>query len=144
MRKTAAVKAKITHIKKYIDSLQESVDLHCVNVRLQVSEKVWEEYNAAQDQLEYDDDDDDDETQQYEPDREAFTETYYEMRARIDRIISDDRRARDVSSADSRAPGAPHDNSNFLASTIKMPTNEIPKFGGRVTEFIFMTLSTVW
>jgi len=50
---------------------------------------VWEEYNAAQDQLEYNDDDDDDETQQYELDRDAFTETYYELRARIDRISDD-------------------------------------------------------
>ena len=99
----------MTHIKKYIDSLQKSVGLHRVNVRLNVLEKVWEEYNDAQDQLEYNDDDDDDETQQYEFDRDAFRETYYELSARIDRIISDDRRARSVSSADSRASGAPHE-----------------------------------
>ena len=63
--------------------------MHRVNVRLHILEKVWEEYNAAQDQLEYNDDDDDDETQQYELDRDAFTETYYELRARIDRISDD-------------------------------------------------------
>ena len=60
---------------------------------------MWEEYNAVQDQLEYNDDD---ETQQHELDREAVTETYCELRARIDRIISEDRRARDVSSAESK------------------------------------------
>jgi hypothetical protein len=49
----------------------------------------------VQDQLEYDDDDDDG-TQQNELDREAFTETYCELRARIDRIISEDRRAGNV------------------------------------------------
>ena len=135
MRKIAAVKAKMTHIKKYVDSLQESVDLHRVNVRLQVLEKVWEECNAVQDQLEYSDDDD--ETQQHELYREAFTEAYCEVRARIDRITSDDRRSRDVSSA------ASHENSNFLAPKIKLPTIEIPKFGGQITEFIFMTLPTV-
>jgi hypothetical protein len=60
--------------------------MHDVNVRLQLLEKVCEEYNAVQDQLE-----DDDETQQHELDREAVTETYCELRARIDRIISEDR-----------------------------------------------------
>jgi len=76
------------HIKKYIDSLPDTLDMHDVNVRLHLLEKVWEEYNAVQDQLEYIDDD---ETQQHELDREAFTETYCELRARVDRIISEDR-----------------------------------------------------
>jgi len=49
VRKTAVAKVKVTHIKKYINSMQESVDLHHVNVRLQVLENVWEEYNAVQD-----------------------------------------------------------------------------------------------
>jgi len=83
----------MTHIKKYVDSLPETVDVHDVNVRQQLLEKMWEEYNAVQDQLEYNDDD---ETQQHELDREAVTETYCELRARIDRIISKDRQARDV------------------------------------------------
>jgi len=45
--------------------------MHDVNVRLQLVEKAWEEYNAVQDQLEYNDG----ERQQHELDREAFTET---------------------------------------------------------------------
>jgi hypothetical protein len=94
VRKLAAVKARMTHIKKYIDSLPDTVDMHDVIVRLQLLEKVWEEYNAVQDQLEYNDDD---ETQQHELDREAAIEIFCELRARIDRIISEDRRARDVS-----------------------------------------------
>ena len=61
----------MTHIRKYIDSLPDIVDMHDVNVRLQLLEKAWEEYNAVKDQLEYNDD----ETQQHEQDREAFTET---------------------------------------------------------------------
>jgi len=85
------------HIKKYIHSLPDTVDVHVVNVRLQLLEKVWEEYNAVQDQLEYNDDD---EAQQHELDREAFTETYCELRARVDRIISEERQARDVSPAE--------------------------------------------
>ena len=56
VRKWAAVKARMTHIKKYIHSLPDTVDVHDVNVRLQLLEKVWEEYNAVQDQLECDDD----------------------------------------------------------------------------------------
>ena len=84
------------HIKKYIDSLPDTVDMYDVNVKLQLSEKVWEEYNAVQDQLEYNDDD---ETQQHELDREAFTETSCELKTRIDRKISEDRQARDVGSA---------------------------------------------
>jgi len=83
----------MTHIKKYIDSLPDTVDVHDVNVRLQLLEKVWEEYTDVQDQLEYNDDD---ETQQHELDREAFTETYCELRARVDRIISEDRRAKET------------------------------------------------
>ena len=62
---------------------------------------MWKEYNGVQDQLEYNDDDDDDETQQLELDREAFTETYCGLRARIDRVISEYRRAKDVGSAES-------------------------------------------
>ena len=94
-------------------------------------EKAWEEYNAVQDQLLYNDG----ETQHHEPDREAFTETYCELRARIDRIISEDRRARDVSSAESQKPGAMYENCICLAPKIKLPAIEIPKFGSRTTEF---------
>jgi DNA repair ATPase RecN len=68
VRKRAAVNARMTHIKKYIDSLQDTVDMHDVNVRLQLLEKVWKEYNTVQDQLEYNDDD---ETQQHELDRKV-------------------------------------------------------------------------
>jgi hypothetical protein len=81
-----------------LPTFQENVDVHNVNVRLKLLGKVWKEYNAVQDQLEYDDDDDDDddETQQHELDRVAFTETYCELRARIYRIIADDRKAGEV------------------------------------------------
>jgi len=34
VRKRAAVKVKMTHIKKYIDSLPDTVDMRDVNVRL--------------------------------------------------------------------------------------------------------------
>jgi len=131
IRKRAAVKAKMTHIKKYIDSLPDTVDTHDVNVRLQLLEKVWEEYSAVQHQLQYDDD----ETQQHELDREAFTETYCELKARIDSMISEDRPARDVSSAESHKLTAKHDYGNCLAPKIKLPTIEIPKFGGQIREF---------
>jgi len=40
VRKRAAVKARMTHIKKYIDSLPDTVDMHDVNVRLHLLEKV--------------------------------------------------------------------------------------------------------
>jgi hypothetical protein len=131
VRKRAAVKARMMHIEKYFDSLPETVDMHDVNVRLQLLEKVWEEYNAVQDQLEYNDD----ETQQNELDREAVTETYCELRARIDRIISEDRQARDVSVAESQKPRATHENGNSLAPKIKLRTIEIPKFRGQINEF---------
>jgi len=68
-------------------------------------------------------------------DREAVTETYCELRARIGRIISEDRRARNVSQAESQKPRATHENGNYLAPKIKLPTIEIPKFGGKITEF---------
>jgi hypothetical protein len=80
VRKRAAIKTKMTHIKKYIDNLPYTVDMHDITVRLQLLERVWEEYNATQDQLEYQDDD---ETQQHELDRGTFTETYCGLRARI-------------------------------------------------------------
>ena len=141
VRKRAAVKARMTHIKKYVDSLPETVDMHDVNVRLQLLEKVWEEYNAVQDPLEYNGDD---ETQQHELDREAVTETYCELRARTDRIILEGRQARDVSLAESQTPRATHESGNSLAPKIKLPTIEIPKFRGQITEFRhFMTLSAV-
>jgi len=133
VRKRAAVKAKVTHIKKYINSLPEIVDFYDVNVRLQLLEKLWEEYNAVQDQLEYNDDD---EMQQHELDREAFTETYCELKVRLDRMISEDKRARDDSSAELQKLRATHDYGNYLTPKIKLPTIEIPKFGGQITEFI--------
>lgn len=86
----------MTHIKKYIKSLQDTVDVHYVNVRLQLLEKVWEENNIVEYQLEYNDDDNNNEMQQHELDREAFTVTYCELRVRTDRIISDDTEARDL------------------------------------------------
>jgi hypothetical protein len=94
---------------------------------------MLEEYNAVQDQLEYNDDDD--ETQQHELDREAVTETYCELKAWIDRIISEDRRAREISLAESQKPRATHENGNCLTIKIKLPTIEIPKFRGQITEF---------
>ena len=84
----------MTHIKNYIDNLADIVDMHVLNVRLQLSEKVWEEYSTVQDQLEYNDDD---EIHQHELDRETVTETQCELRAKIDRTILEDRQARDVS-----------------------------------------------
>jgi hypothetical protein len=127
VRRRAGVKARVTQIKKYIDTSQENVDVHNVNVRLQLLQKVWEEYNAVLDQLEYEDDD---ETQQNALDREVFTQTYCELRARIDRIIADDRRAGEVSSADSQMPRGLPDTNNLSEPTIKLPTIEISKFGG--------------
>ena len=70
--------------------MQDTVDVQDVNVKLQLLEKVWEEYTAVQVQLEYNDDDED-EIQQHELDREAFIETYCELRVRIDGVISEDR-----------------------------------------------------
>ena len=113
--------------------MPDTVDMHDVHVRLQLLGKVWEEYNAVQDQLEYNYCDD--ETQQHELDREAVTETYCELKAGIDRMISEDRRARDVSSAESQKPRATRDNGNCLAPQIKLPTIEIPKLRGQITEF---------
>ena len=49
VRKRAAVMARMTHIKKYVDSLPETVDMHDLNVRLQLLKKAWEEYNAVHD-----------------------------------------------------------------------------------------------
>ena len=122
----------MTHIKKYIDSLQDTVDVHDVNVRLQLFYKVWEEYSAVRDQLEYNDND---KTQHHELNREAFTDTYCVLRDRIDRIISEGRWARDVSSAELQMPRARRENGNFLAPKIKLPTVEIPKFRDQMTEF---------
>jgi hypothetical protein len=104
-------------------------------------EKAWEEYNAVQNQLEYNNND---ETQQHELDREAVTETYCELRARIDRITLEDRQARDVSLAESQKPRATHENGKSLTPKIKLHTIQIPKFRGQITEFRhFMTLSAV-
>jgi len=50
-------------------------------------------------------------------------------------MISEDRRARDVSSAASQKRRATHDYGNCLAPKIKLPPIEIPKFGGQITEF---------
>jgi hypothetical protein len=110
VRKRAAVNARMMHIKKYIDSLQDTVDVDDVNVRLQLLEKLWKEYSVVEDQLGYNDDD---EMQQHRLDRGAFTETYCELRARIDRITSEDRRARDVTSAESQTPRALHKIATF-------------------------------
>jgi hypothetical protein len=97
VRKIGAVKARMTHIKKFIDILPDTVDLHDVNVRLQLLEKVREEYKDVRDQLEYNED----EMQQHEPDREAGMETYGVLQARINKMISEDRQAGEVKSAES-------------------------------------------
>ena len=52
VRKRAAVKTKMTKIKKYIDNLPYTVDMHDITVRLQLLERVWKEYSAMQDQME--------------------------------------------------------------------------------------------
>jgi len=50
-------------------------------------------------------------------------------------MISEDRRARDISSAGSQKCRATHDFGNCVAPKIKLPTIEIPKFGGQITDF---------
>ena len=42
MRNRAAVKSRVTQIKKYFDNLQENVDVLNANVRLHLLEKAWE------------------------------------------------------------------------------------------------------
>ena len=42
----------MTHIKNYIDNFADIVDMHDLNVRLQLLEKVWADYNTVQHQLE--------------------------------------------------------------------------------------------
>jgi hypothetical protein len=123
-RKRPAVKARVTQNKKYFDNLQEYVDVHNVNVRLQLVQKVWEEKNAVQNQLQYNDGD---ETQQYGLHRKVFTEIYCDLTARIARLIEDDRRAGEVSSEESQTPRLLHENSNFPPK-IKLLTIEITKF----------------
>jgi hypothetical protein len=49
-------------------------------------------------------------------------------------MISEDRRARDVSSAELQKRRATHDYGKCLVPKIKLPTTEIPKFGGQITE----------
>jgi len=49
IRKRVAVKARMAHIKNTSTVCKNNVDLHDVNVRLQLLEKVWEEHNAVQD-----------------------------------------------------------------------------------------------
>jgi len=117
VRKRAAIKTKMTHIKKYIDNLPYTVDMHDIAVRLQLLERVWEEYNATQDQLEYQDDN---KTQQHELDRETFTETYCELKARIERMISEDRQTKDVKLAQSQKHRATHDLGNRSEPKIKL------------------------
>ena len=129
------------HIKKYINSLPDTVDMHDINVRIQLSEKAWEKYSAVQDQLQYNDDG---EPQQHELDREAVTETYCELRARTDRMVSEDRQARDVSSAESQKPRAMQQNGNCLAPKIKLPTIEIPVQNGFKEENSIPVLMTWW
>ena len=118
VRKRAAVKRKMTPIKKYIDNLPYTVDMHDITVRLQLLERVWEEYSATQDQLEYQDDD---ETQHHELDREIFTETYCELKARFERLISEDRQAKDIKLAESQKHRATHDYGNCSVPKIKLP-----------------------
>ena len=50
-------------------------------------------------------------------------------------MVSEDRQAKDVSSAESQKRRATHDYGNCLAPMIKLPAIEIPKFGGQITEF---------
>jgi cupin superfamily acireductone dioxygenase involved in methionine salvage len=71
---------------------------------------LWEEYSAVQDQLEFSDAG---EMQQHELDRKAFKETCCKLRASIERLISEDRRARDVISVESQTPRAPHKMATF-------------------------------
>jgi hypothetical protein len=60
--------------------------------------------------------------QQHELDRKTVIETYFELRARIDRMIAEDRQARDVSSAELQKLRATHENGNCLAPKIKLPS----------------------
>ena len=61
------------------------------------------------------------EMQQHELDTEAFTETYGELRARINRIIVDDRLAGEVSPAKSQMPRTLQENRNASAQRLNCP-----------------------
>ena len=58
---------------------------------------------------------------QHEMDIEAFTETYGELRARINRIIADDRLGGEVSSATSQMPRSLKENCNASATRLNCP-----------------------
>jgi len=57
VRKRASDNTKMTLIKKYIENLPHTVDIHDIAARLQLLESVLEEYSATQDQMEYQDND---------------------------------------------------------------------------------------
>ena len=61
------------------------------------------------------------EMQEHELDMEAFTETYGELRARINRIIADDRLAGEVSSVKSQMPRSLQENCNASAPRLNCP-----------------------
>jgi hypothetical protein len=61
------------------------------------------------------------EMQQHELDTEEFTETCGELRARINRIIADDRLAGEVSSAKSQMPRSLQQNCNASAPRLNCP-----------------------
>jgi len=61
------------------------------------------------------------EMQKYELDMKAFAETYSELRARINRIIADDRLAGEVSSVKSQMPRSLQENCNASAPRLNCP-----------------------
>ena len=73
--------------------------------------------------------------QQHEPDRETFTKTYCELKARIERMISEDRQAKDIKLAELQKHRATRDHGSCSVPKIKLLTIQIPKFGGQIAEF---------
>lgn len=135
IRKRGIAKSKLTSIKRYVDGLGSNVDVYSIKVRLDALQQVWDEYSMAQDELEIEDED---QGESHADDRESFSESYYELNARMARLL-DAASVKVEPLASNHSSGSVHASSN-----LQLPPIKLPVFSDKPSSNISLTCLTAW
>jgi hypothetical protein len=126
IRKRGIAKSNLTSIKRYVDALDSNVDIYSIKVRLEALQQAWDEYNVVQDELEIEDQD---QGESHADDRESFSESYYELNARMARLL-------DTTSVKAEPLASnPSSGSVQVSSNLQLPPIKLPVFSDKPTEF---------
>ncbi|XP_054259720.1 uncharacterized protein LOC128984426 [Macrosteles quadrilineatus] len=119
-QKRGQTKAKLTRFKKYVDAIVDN-DLSQLKSRLALFQPLVQEFEQIQGDIELLDSESD-----HEAERESFENTYFELIAQAEALLTDNQ---PISTPSSSVV------SNNSSISVKLPTIKLPTFGGKYEEW---------